>query len=112
MIETMKFLLFEDWAQRTPHQILADVNAGLAHVWEVSGYVHPPTRIEVPYREFGFLSVVLVMTPGGPIAIKRYIEQNNLVTVSAGKLVEIVASDQGAMVVSSQSHTSRFEWVR
>ena len=52
------------------------------------------------------------MTAAGPIALKEYIEQNNLVTVSAGKPLEIVAGDVEAMVVSSQSHTSRFEWAR
>jgi len=74
------------WAQKTPDEILADVNTALTSVWAASAYAVMPDRILIPPTQFGYISTQKVSNAGN-ISILKYILENNILTTSGqGKL--------------------------
>lgn len=67
------------WADKTPEQILADINAGLTAQWEAVGYDTSmmANQIGIPPAQFGSLVTRLVSSAGN-ISILEYIKRNNV----------------------------------
>ena len=78
------------WAKATPDEILADFNLALTTAWGNTGWAVMPNRIGLPPQQYGFISTAKVATQAGNISIRRYIEENNLLTADGGPQLEIV----------------------
>jgi hypothetical protein len=77
---------FSQWINKTPDEILLDFNTMLTTAWANTGYKVKPNRILLPPVQFGYIATAKVATASGLISIKRYIEENNLITAgSTGK---------------------------
>lgn len=77
---------FTQWVQKTPGEILADVNTALTSVWQASAWAVIPTRMLLPPAQFGYISTAIISNAGST-SILKYIQDNNLLTTSGkGKL--------------------------
>lgn len=76
------------WANKTPAEILADVNAALTSAWAASGYAVMPTNILLPPTQFGYASTTVVSSAGN-VSILEYILKNNIVAASGGGQISI-----------------------
>lgn len=79
------------WAQKTPAEILADVNNLIASVWDASAYAVMPNRILLPPDRFGYLSTTLV-SQAGNTSILKYVMENNISVTSGNGPVAILPS--------------------
>lgn len=70
------------WAQKSPDEILADVNNALTTVWQNSAWAVMPSRILLPPAQFGYISQAKV-SQAGNISILKYIMENN-VSITSG----------------------------
>lgn len=78
------------WRTKTPDEILLDFNQMLTTVWANSGWKIKPNRIGLPPAIFGYISTAKVATAAGTMSIKRYIEENNLLSANGGGTLTIV----------------------
>lgn len=69
------------WVNKTPAEILADINALITSVWAASGFSKMPNKILLPPTQFGYLSTITVSTAGG-VSILKYILDNNILKAS------------------------------
>jgi hypothetical protein len=76
------------WANKTPQQILADVNAVLTAAWAATGYAFVPTKILIPPLQFGLI-VQQVNTLAGNNSILEYLRKNSLASAQNGRDLEI-----------------------
>lgn len=71
------------WANKTPAEILADVNALLTATWAASGYKYVPTDLRLPPVQFAYLNATLVSTAGNR-SILNYLAENSLSNAQNG----------------------------
>lgn len=76
------------WSTKTPAQILADFNETLQSGWAASGYAVMPSKVLLPPTQYGYISTQLVGA-AGTVSILKYIEENNIVTASTGRKINI-----------------------
>jgi hypothetical protein len=69
------------WANKTPAEILADVNAIIQSVWQASGWSVMPNRLLIPPAQFGYISTQLISSAGNQ-SILKYLLENNILTAS------------------------------
>ena len=69
------------WVNKTPPEILNDVNEILNNVWAASGWAFPPNRLLLPPAQYSYLSTQIV-SQAGNVSILRYLLENNLLTSS------------------------------
>ena len=74
---------YTTWANKTPQEILADVNQAVTTTWANSAWAVMPGRLLIPPTQFGFISTEIV-SAAGSMSILRYLLENNI-TVEAGK---------------------------
>ena len=76
------------WADKTADQILADINAIIAAIWESCDCSSDalPNHILVPVEQYGML-VTRKVSDGGERSILAYIRENNLTSQQGGNLV-------------------------
>lgn len=75
------------WANKTPTQILADVNALISTVWEASGWAVMPDRLLLPPSQYSYL-VTQLISQAGSQSILKFILENNL-AIQQGKRLQI-----------------------
>lgn len=74
------------WANKTPQEILNDVNLALTSVWATSAWAVIPSRLLIPPTQFGLISTQNI-SQAGNVSILKYIQENNLLTTTGrGKL--------------------------
>lgn len=73
------------WINKTPDEILADVNEILTSCWAASGWAVMPTELRIPPAQYGYLASQKV-SEAGNVSILTYILENNITTKSGGKL--------------------------
>lgn len=73
------------WVNKTPDEILADVNTLLAATWQASGWAVIPNRLLVPPAQYAYL-VQQKVSEAGNMSILRYLLENNLTLEQGGKL--------------------------
>jgi hypothetical protein len=74
------------WADKSPDEILADVNFMLTSVWAASAWAVVPSNLLIPPEQFGQISTQKV-SQAGNISVLKYIDENNLLTTTGkGKL--------------------------
>lgn len=69
------------WANKTPDEILKDVNDLLTSVWTASGFAVMPKKILLPPTQFGLIST-RVISSAGNTSILKYIMENNIIKAS------------------------------
>lgn len=69
------------WVNKTPNEILADVNNLITSVWAASGYAKMPNKILLPPAQFGYISTTVVSTAGN-VSILKYLLENNILKSS------------------------------
>lgn len=69
------------WINKTPAEILSDLNAMLSSAWAASGYAVMPSNVLLPPAQFGYISTQVVSTAGN-VSILRYLLDNNIVKAS------------------------------
>lgn len=74
------------WTQKTPDEILADVNAIITSAWQTSAFAVMPTKLLIPPAQFGYISTKTISTAGTVSILKYLLENNILVTSGKGKL--------------------------
>lgn len=79
------------WVNKTPAEILKDVNDLLISVWTASGFAVMPNKILVPPTQFGWISTQTVSTAGS-VSILKYLLENNILKTSTGQALEIQPS--------------------
>lgn len=79
------------WSQKTPDEILADINFALTSTWTASAWAVMSDRILIPPTQFGYISTQKV-SQAGNISILRYIMENNLLTSSGRGQLTILPS--------------------
>jgi len=79
------------WASKTPDEILADINSALTSVWTASAFAVMPGRILLPPTQYGNLATAKVSLAGN-ISILKYVQENNILTTSTGRKLEILPS--------------------
>lgn len=76
------------WTQKTPAEILQDVNEILVSAWTTAAYAVIPTALLLPPQQFGYISTQLVSLAGTQ-SILKYIMENNLMTTSGRGKIDI-----------------------
>lgn len=75
------------WADKTPQQILADINAALTAVWAANEYDETaiPNHILIPYEQYTYILNTMV-TDLATETIMDYVLKNNIAAKNGGSL--------------------------
>lgn len=71
------------WSQKTPDEILADVNQLLSTTWGSSGWAVIPNQLRLPPDQYSYILSQKVSNAGN-ISILQFLRENNLVRASTG----------------------------
>lgn len=82
---------FTQWAQKTPQEILNDVNFALNTVWASSGWAWMPSHLLIPPAQFSYISTAIVSTAGSQ-SILSYLLKNNITVEQGAKPLRIYPS--------------------
>ncbi len=74
------------WSNKTPAEMLADVNELITSVWGASAYAVMSNRLLLPPKQFGQISTQVVSSAGSISILKYLLENNILATSGQGKL--------------------------
>lgn len=77
------------WTNKTPSEILKDLNDLLHSVWQTSAWSVMPSKVGLPPALFGYISTQLISSAGN-ISILRYLLENNIVKASGKGEISIV----------------------
>lgn len=77
------------WVNKTPNEILADINGLITNVWAASGWAKMPDKILLPPAQFGYISTTLISTAGS-VSILKYLLENNVLNTSGMGTLQIV----------------------
>lgn len=76
------------WINKTPAEILKDVNALITAAWAAAGYAVCPTKLLLPPSQFAYITSQTVST-AGTASILRYLEDNCITLSITGKKLDI-----------------------
>ena len=76
------------WAQKTPTEILADVNNALVGAWSASAQVELHDTVLLPVTQYGLVAAT-ARSPNTDTTILSYLQQNNIYTSSTGQPLTI-----------------------
>lgn len=79
------------WANKTPDEILADLNATLTGAWSATGWAVAPTHVLLPPVKFSYL-VQNKVSSAGNNSILTYLQENNISTKTNNTPITIAAS--------------------
>ena len=90
------------WSNKTPAQILTDVNELIESVWAASGFAVCPDTLLLPPVQYGYIATQTVST-AGTVSILKYLEDNSISLRVNGVSLKILPVKwlAGAGVVSS-----------
>jgi hypothetical protein len=78
------------WANKTPDQILADVNEILTTTWTNSGFAVVPSELRVPPPQYGYL-VSQKVSSAGNISVLEFLRANSISNAANGRPLNIQA---------------------
>jgi hypothetical protein len=76
------------WINKTPDEIVADVNSLLTSVWTASGYAIVPSKVLLPPAQFSYI-ITQKVSSAGNVSILNYIKANSLTNASMGRELDI-----------------------
>ena len=82
------------WINKTPQQILADVNAILTAAWTASAFEYVPSKLLVSPVVLGYLSqtIISIGGVGGGMSILTFLEQNSICLRENGRPLQVLSS--------------------
>jgi len=75
------------WSNKTPQEILADINEIIFSAWQASAFAVLPNRLLLPPLKFGYINATPVTSAGTGSILKFVMENNLLVAQQLGNLV-------------------------
>jgi len=97
------------WSNKTPDEILLDVNEIITSAWAASAWAIVPSRLLLPPVQFGQISTQKIGT-SGTVSVLKYIQENNLLTTSGRGKLEIfplkwgIGTGQGGTIGTEGTH--------
>lgn len=76
------------WSQKTPTEILADVNSLVEATWQASAFAVCPSKLLLPPFQFSYLASQLVSSAGS-ISILEFLKKNSIALSINGKELDI-----------------------
>lgn len=76
------------WAEKTPTEILADVNSLLQASWAASAYAVCPSELRLPPAQFAYISSQLISSAGS-VSILKFLQDNSIALSINGKALNI-----------------------
>jgi hypothetical protein len=76
------------WTQKTPTEILADVNTLLTNVWTAAAYAVVPSKLLLPPTNYSYIIQELISSAGNQ-SIMRYLMQNSICLQANGRELDI-----------------------
>lgn len=76
------------WSNKTPAQILRDVNEELTAAWQASGFAVVPTKLLLPPLKFAYINSQLVSSAADK-SILTYLRENSLTMAQTGRPLDI-----------------------
>lgn len=76
------------WTQKTPDEILADVNSLLQAAWQASAYAVCPSDLLLPPAQFSYIASQKVSSAGN-ISILKFLQENSIALSINGKALNI-----------------------
>lgn len=76
------------WTNKTPDEILADVNTLLDGTWEASGWAVMPNMLRLPPPQYAYI-ISQKVSLAGNVSILKFLQENNLVKTSTGQDLDI-----------------------
>lgn len=76
------------WVNKTPDEILEDVNTLLTSTWSASAFAVCPGELRLPPAQFGFIATQKVSSAGN-VSILKYLEDNSISLRINGKALNI-----------------------
>jgi hypothetical protein len=76
------------WSQKTPTEILADINTEVTSVWQASAYAVCPSKVLLPPANFSLLASTLVSSAGSQSVLK-FVQDNAISNQINGKPLDI-----------------------
>lgn len=73
------------WVNKTPDEILADVNEHLTTCWANAGWAVMPDQYRIPPAQFGYIATTKI-SQAGEKSILTYVLENNISKKSGGNL--------------------------
>lgn len=77
-----------EWVDKTPVEILADVNELLESVWSVSAFAVCPSELRLPPAQFSYIASQLISSAGN-MSIMTFLEQNSIALRANGRPLNI-----------------------
>jgi hypothetical protein len=77
-----------NWVNKTPDEILADVNAEIEAVWQAAGYAVCPSDLILPPFQFSYISSQKVSSAGN-VSILKFLRENAISLEINGKPLNI-----------------------
>jgi hypothetical protein len=65
------------WVNKTPDEILADVNSEIAAVWLTAAYAICPSKIVLPPNQFSYIASQKVSSAGN-VSILKFVKENSI----------------------------------
>ncbi len=76
------------WANKTPDEILADVNSLITNAWAAAAYAVCPGKLLLPPAQFSFISSQKVSSAGN-VSILKFLQENCISLQINGKMLDI-----------------------
>lgn len=76
------------WVNKTPDEILADVNAEIAAVWLTAAYAVCPGKLLLPPAQFSYIASQKVSSAGN-VSILKFLKENSISLQVNGKELDI-----------------------
>lgn len=76
------------WANKTPDEILADVNALIQGAWQASAYAVCPSKLLLPPLQFSYIASQKVSSAGN-VSILKFLKENCIALSVNGKELDI-----------------------
>ena len=82
---------YTQWNQKTPNEILNDINFALNSVWASSAWAWMPSHMLIPPAQFSYISTQLV-SQAGNTSILTYVLENNITVKQGSKPLRLFPS--------------------
>jgi hypothetical protein len=76
------------WVNKTPDEILADVNALIETTWQAAAYAVCPGKLLLPPAQFSYIASQKVSSAGN-VSILKFLEENSISLKVNGKALDI-----------------------
>lgn len=76
------------WANKTPDEILADVNQLIEDAWSAAAFAVCPSKLLLPPKQFSFLAAQKVSSAGN-ISVLKFLKENSISLSINGKPLDI-----------------------